>query len=85
MQIAMMRATQRYRELIADLEAEASGLRVAQVMGVRWLAPTNHAGLRSDKLAVTFVAPPPGFGCYGIIFESRVLMLTPGQGAHPNQ
>ena len=71
MQLAMMRAAQRHRELIADLEAEAPGLREAQMMGVRWLAPTNHAALRGDKLAVTFVAPPPRFGRHGIIFKLK--------------
>ena len=59
MQVAMMGAAQRHRELIAGLEAKASWLREAQVVGVRRLASANHAGLRGDKLAVTFVAPPP--------------------------
>ena len=67
----MMRAAQRHRELIADLEAEASGLREAQMMGIRWLASANHAGLRGDKLTVTFVAPPPRFRRYGIIFKLK--------------
>ena len=67
----MMGAAERHRELIADLEAEAPGLREAQVMGVRRLAPTNHAGLRGDKLAVTFVAPPPRFRRHGIIFNQK--------------
>ena len=38
----MMRATERHRELIADLEAEAPGLREAQVMGIRRLASANQ-------------------------------------------
>ena len=71
MQVAMMRATERHRELIADLEAKASWLREAQVMGVRRLASANHAGLRGDKLAVTLVTPPPCFMCHGVIFEHR--------------
>ena len=71
MQVPMMGAAQRHRELIADLEAEASWLREAQVMGVRRLAAANHAGLRGDKLAVTFVAAPPCFGRHGIRFKLK--------------
>ena len=67
----MMGATERHRELIADLEAEASRLGEAQVMSVRRLAAANYAGLRGNKLAVTFVAPPPGFRRHGIIFKFK--------------
>ena len=71
MQIAMMGTAERHRELIADLEAKASWLREAQVVGIRRLASANHAGLRGDKLAVTFVAPPPRLWRHGMIFEYK--------------
>ena len=67
----MMGATERHRELIADLEAEAPGLREAQVVGIRRLAATNDAGLRGNKLAVAFVAPPSGFRRHRIIFKFK--------------
>ncbi len=67
----MVRAAERHRELIADLEAEAAWLRKAQVMGVRRLAAANNAGLRGYELAVSFVAPPSRFGRDGIIFKLK--------------
>src|SRR5436190_24304306 len=69
MQLAMMGAAERHRELVADLEAEASGLREAQVMGVRRLAAANHTGLCGDKLAMAFVAPPPRFRRHRVVFK----------------
>lgn len=67
----MMGPAERYRELIADLEAKAPGLREAQMMGIRRLASANHAGLRGDKLTVTFVAPPSRFRRHGVIFKHK--------------
>ena len=67
----MMGATERHRELIADLEAEASRLREAQVMGIRRLAAANHTGLRGNKLAMAFVAPPPCFRRHGVTFKFK--------------
>ena len=69
MQVAVVRATKRHREFIADLEAKASRLGKAQVMSVRWLASANHTRLCGDKLAVTLVAPPSRLWHYGIIFK----------------
>ena len=66
----MMGPAERYRKLIADLEAKASGLREAQVMSVRRLAAANNACLRGDKLTVTLVAPPPRLG------RSKIVKLT---------
>ncbi len=83
MQVAMMRAAQRHREFIADLEAKASGLGKAQVMSVRWLAAANHTGLCGDKLAVTLVAPPPRFRRHGIIFKISAVMSAAGDGNEP--
>ena len=83
MQVAVMGATKRHRVFIADLEAKASRLRKAQVMGVRWLAPANHTGLRGNKLAVALVAPPSRLWRHGIILKfgavmSREQRLTAG-------
>ena len=44
-QIAMVRAAERHGVLIADLQAQTSGLCEAQMMGVRRLTPTNDTGL----------------------------------------
>ena len=59
MQVTMMGAAQRHRELIADLEAEASWLREAQVMGVRRLSSAHNvavavAALRARDAACQF-------------------------------
>ena len=71
MQVPMMGATERHSELIADLEAKASGLRETQVVSVRRLAPANYAGLCGDKLAVTFVATPLRLWRHGITFRYK--------------
>ena len=71
MQIAMMRATERHRELVAHFEAEASWLREAQVMGVRGLAAADHACLLGHELAVMPVTPPPQFRRHGVVFEFK--------------
>ena len=76
MQLAMMGAAERHRELIADLEAEASGLREAQVMGIRRLAAANHTGLCGDKLAMAFVAPSSRFRRHCVIFKIHHRCLT---------
>ena len=71
MHVAMMGTTERHRELIADLEAEAPRLREAQVVGIRRLAATNDAGLRCNKLAMAFVASPPRLWRHGIIVQYK--------------
>jgi len=58
MQVTVMGAAKRHRIFIADFETEASGLRKSKVVGVGWLTPANHTGLRGNELAVTLVAPP---------------------------
>src|SRR5436190_9389722 len=58
MELAMMAAAERHRELITGLDAEAPGLRETQVMGIRWLAATDHTGLCGNKFAMAFVASP---------------------------
>src|SRR5215467_13808842 len=52
----MMPATERHRELIADLAAERTGLRKSEVMGVRGLAGADEARLLGDKAQVLSVA-----------------------------
>ena len=45
MELAMMTATERYGELIADLHADGAGLGKAQVMRIRRLPATDEAWL----------------------------------------
>src|SRR5262249_24843378 len=52
----VMPATERDRELIADLAAERTGLRKSEVMGVRGLAATQQTGLLHHKAKVVPVA-----------------------------
>src|SRR5215831_17398452 len=55
----MMPSTERDRELIADLAAERTGLREAEVVGVRGLAATDEARLLGDITKVLPVAIAP--------------------------
>ena len=45
MQLAMMTAAERHRELVADFEAECSWLRKPQVMRIGRLPAADQAGL----------------------------------------
>jgi hypothetical protein len=59
MQLAVMGAAERYRELVADLLAEPAGLREPQVMRVARLSAANKVGLLSHEAQVQLVAVPP--------------------------
>ena len=61
MQIAVVRAAERDRELITHLHPERSRLRKAQVMCVCRLPAANETRLSGDKLQVFFVADALGF------------------------
>ena len=54
-QLPMMRATQRHRELVADLEAEPAGLCEPQMVRVAGLAAADEAGLFGHKAQVLLV------------------------------
>jgi hypothetical protein len=56
MQFAMMATAERYGEFVADLEAETSGLRKAQMVGIARLPATDQARLSGDKPEVGLVA-----------------------------
>ena len=62
MQLAMMPAAKRDRELITDFEAQRARLGEAQVVRVGRMASANKAWLRSDKPQVRFIAPTFGLG-----------------------
>ena len=85
MQVAMMRAAERHREFIADLEAKASRLREAQVMGVRRLAPANDAGLRGDKLRGDACHAAAAFSASPHNLQNPALVLLAGKGTQPSQ
>jgi hypothetical protein len=54
--LAVVDAAKRHRELVADFAAERSRLCGAQMMGIRGLPPTDQAGLRGDEFKVLLVA-----------------------------
>ena len=45
MQLAVMTAAERHGELVADLEADGSGLGKPQMMWIAWLPPADEARL----------------------------------------
>jgi hypothetical protein len=61
-QLTMMVAAKRYRELITDFKAQGPGLCKAQVMRIGWLTAADKTGLRRNKPQVGFVTKPFGFG-----------------------
>jgi hypothetical protein len=56
MQIAMLRAAERHRELVAHLHAEGAWLHKAEVMRIGGLPATDEAGLPRDELEILLVA-----------------------------
>ena len=54
--VTVMNSTQRYGELVADLEPHRAGLGEPQMVGVGGASSTDQTGLRGDELKVGFVA-----------------------------
>jgi hypothetical protein len=69
MDLTMMHAAERHRELIADLSAECRGLCEAQMMGVGGLASADNTWLGRDKLTVESVAQSARFGRDSVVLE----------------
>ena len=61
-QFAMMRAAQRDREFVADLEAESAGLRKPQMVGVGGLPAADEAGLFGHEPQMLLVPQPFALG-----------------------
>ena len=61
MQLPVVPAAERHRELIADFETDCPGLGKPQVMRIARLPATDQARLRSDKLQMRFVTQPLRF------------------------
>jgi hypothetical protein len=81
MHLAMVRATERNRELVADLASKRSGLREAQMMRVGWSATANKTGLPDDVPDVIAISDTTRFGerkdaltdlCYRGVFGRRL-------------
>ena len=56
MQLPVMAAAERNRELVADFEANRSWLGETQMMRIGGLAAANQARLCGDELQVSFVS-----------------------------
>ena len=62
MQLPVMAAAERYCELIADFQANAARLGKSKMMRVARLSAADKTRLRCDKLEMSFVTQPFGFG-----------------------
>jgi hypothetical protein len=60
MNLTMVSATERDRELVADLAAERRCLGKAQVVGISGAAAADEAWLLGYQLDVVTVTDPPG-------------------------
>ena len=61
MQLPVMPAAKRHRELIADFETDCPGLGKPQVMGIAGLPAADQARLRGDKFQMRLVTQPLRF------------------------
>src|SRR5262249_56995019 len=80
----VMPATERDRELIADLAAECAGLGEAQVVGIRGLAAAHETCLLGDIAQVLPVAIAPR-GCkdeHALVVSGGLITIKPPPRAH---
>lgn len=76
MQLPMMPAAERHRELIADFETDCPGLGKPQVMRIARLPAADQAWLRSSEFQMRLVAQPLRFS------EGELALVDPiGDGA----
>ena len=86
MKLAMMTATERDSELVADFAAERPALGKAQVMGVAGFAAADQTGLLRHKAHMVAIADAPrlGMGENGLIdavgTRSRLWLRQNGLG-----
>jgi hypothetical protein len=59
MNLTVMSATERDRELVADLATERRSLGKAQMMGIGGAAATNETRLLGNRFDVVTVTDPP--------------------------
>jgi hypothetical protein len=82
--LAMVEATNRNRELVADLAAQSTRLRKAKMMWIRRFAAAHHARLLGYKFAVVLVAQADslankaGWAGAGFFGDSRRGFFTVG-------
>jgi hypothetical protein len=57
--LTMVNAAERHRELVAHLATKRTRLCKPKVMCIRGLTPTDKAGLRGNELTMFFVADAP--------------------------
>ena len=62
MQLPMMTAAERYRELVADFETQRSELGKPQVMRIGRLPAADETWLRGNEPQMGFVTQPLGLG-----------------------
>src|SRR5262245_38628024 len=62
MQLPVMPTTERYGELIADLQANRARLGKSKMMRIARLSSADQARLRCDELQMRFVTQPFGLG-----------------------
>src|SRR3954451_13398153 len=71
LQFAMLSPAQRDREFVTDLEADATGLRETQMMGIVRLASADEAGLFRDEPQMRLVTQPPRTGIASTLLSMR--------------
>jgi hypothetical protein len=72
MDLTVVSAAQRDRELVADFASEGSVLGKAQMMGIAGLTPADQAGLPGDEPHMVAIANAPRFGMrqHGLVDRS---------------
>jgi hypothetical protein len=71
-QLAMVDATHRNGELVADLAAERPRLGKTQMVRIGGGAAAHDAGLRGDEFAVVLVSQPNGLGRHVATADARL-------------
>ena len=71
MQLAVVTAAERDRELIAHFETDRSWLRKTQVMWIGWLPSADQTRLCRDEFQVRLVTQSFGLGNHELTFVDR--------------
>ncbi len=83
-QLAMVEATHRNSELIADLAAERPMLGKTEMVRIGRCAAAHQAWLGGNEFAVVFVAQANGLGRHAATADDKVLSQLLGALRHPD-
>jgi len=75
MQLTMVTAAERHRELVADLATERTRLRELKMVRIRRAAPASQTGLSAYELQMVAVAQPKRLSAASKLSKIRLALI----------